>query len=56
MDTESPKKVRGYYLSQDVMDWVEREAVMEERSASWFLDRLLRLMMNGEKVRKRSAR
>ena len=51
MDAQSPKKVRGYYLPEDVMKWLDSKAAAERRSASWYLAELLRSVMQADAER-----
>ena len=47
MDNEQPKESRSYYLPRDVIEWLDRVAAAEDRSASYYLTRMLRDAMRG---------
>jgi hypothetical protein len=56
MDAETPKKVRGYYLREEIMAWLDKEAKAEDRSASFYLDRMLWEIMIARLAKKRAVK
>lgn len=43
-----PKATNGYYLEVSNIKWLEQRAKKEDRSASYYLDRLLSLLREAD--------
>jgi hypothetical protein len=41
---ENHKDSNSYYLDTDIISWLSEEAAKKDRSASWYLNEILRKM------------
>ena len=50
---ETPSANKSYWLSNEVSAWIEKESKKDDRSASNFLDRLIRKEMERDKRKRK---
>lgn len=46
---ENTKESNSYYLDNDIISWLAEKAAKEDRSASWYLNEILRKLKDRRK-------